>query len=441
MGIISKIILKSGGTYSATKKYEELDYVRYNGCTWVAKKETTGNTPPSSPDETSDYWALLARDGEYTGSMPTWTQLSEKPFETLNSEDFTVDSDNELKVNFPEVTEPTITSTSDKFTVTNKELDLKIDNNTIKQNSDGKLYANVTSAGFDIHSLDTVNSINLTDEFPLYSNNTSKTLKATFGTIYNRITADFTKIYDSARGLIGSTYIKDSVSEINNNSTPYQIAGAVAVKNIYQYIAPLPTEAPAYSSQNEYDKGAVVTYNGTIYYAKESVSKSSWNSSKWQAWTDNIPFRFGIDADGNYGYYKAGADSVTPFKTGGGGGTVGTLVRETVGTVSSSSTSTFDISTMFPSVDLTNVSEMNFAIVPTTAISNSYKQGSSTQYKVYVRATLNVPIPTLSYNSSTHKLSANSPNASAVGAGANSVENVSVTQTGNITYTIYFYHV
>lgn len=30
-----------------------------------------------------------------------------------------------------------------------------------------------------------------------------------------------------------------------------------------------------------------------------------------------LPFALGIDADGNYGYYKAGADTVTPFKTGG----------------------------------------------------------------------------------------------------------------------------
>lgn len=29
----------------------------------------------------------------------------------------------------------------------------------------------------------------------------------------------------------------------------------------------------------------------------------------------SIPFRFGIDANGNYGYYKDGADTVTPFKT------------------------------------------------------------------------------------------------------------------------------
>lgn len=26
-----------------------------------------------------------------------------------------------------------------------------------------------------------------------------------------------------------------------------------------------------------------------------------------------LPFRFGIDNEGNYGYYKAGADTVTPF--------------------------------------------------------------------------------------------------------------------------------
>lgn len=29
-----------------------------------------------------------------------------------------------------------------------------------------------------------------------------------------------------------------------------------------------------------------------------------------------VPFSFGIDADGNYGYIKAGADTVTPFKSG-----------------------------------------------------------------------------------------------------------------------------
>lgn len=29
-----------------------------------------------------------------------------------------------------------------------------------------------------------------------------------------------------------------------------------------------------------------------------------------------VPFAFGVDENGNYGYYKEGADTVTPFKTG-----------------------------------------------------------------------------------------------------------------------------
>lgn len=31
---------------------------------------------------------------------------------------------------------------------------------------------------------------------------------------------------------------------------------------------------------------------------------------------DKLPFKFGIDENGNYGYIKAGADTVTPFKSG-----------------------------------------------------------------------------------------------------------------------------
>lgn len=33
-----------------------------------------------------------------------------------------------------------------------------------------------------------------------------------------------------------------------------------------------------------------------------------------------VKFQFAVDADGNYGYIKDGADTVTPFKTGDGGG-------------------------------------------------------------------------------------------------------------------------
>lgn len=34
-----------------------------------------------------------------------------------------------------------------------------------------------------------------------------------------------------------------------------------------------------------------------------------------KAVADIVPFKFGIDENGNYGYYKAGADTVTPFKS------------------------------------------------------------------------------------------------------------------------------
>lgn len=34
---------------------------------------------------------------------------------------------------------------------------------------------------------------------------------------------------------------------------------------------------------------------------------------------EDLPFRFGIDESGNYGYYKVGADTLTPFSSGGSG--------------------------------------------------------------------------------------------------------------------------
>lgn len=37
--------------------------------------------------------------------------------------------------------------------------------------------------------------------------------------------------------------------------------------------------------------------------------------TKWNTTTDNVPFAFGVDENGDYGYYKAGADTVTPFKS------------------------------------------------------------------------------------------------------------------------------
>ena len=40
-------------------------------------------------------------------------------------------------------------------------------------------------------------------------------------------------------------------------------------------------------------------------------------SNDIDAVNQKVPFAFGVDENGNYGYYKDGADTVTPFKTGG----------------------------------------------------------------------------------------------------------------------------
>ena len=74
------------------------------------------------------------------------------------------------------------------------------------------------------------------------------------------------------------------------------------------------TNAPGYDSTKKYEKGDIVSYNGSFYSCNTTINNpEAWNSAHWDLITDPIPFKFGIDADGNYGYIKAGADSVTPF--------------------------------------------------------------------------------------------------------------------------------
>ena len=46
------------------------------------------------------------------------------------------------------------------------------------------------------------------------------------------------------------------------------------------------------------------------------VSTATQTALNSKANASDVPFRFGIDDQGNYGYYKVGADTVTPFKSG-----------------------------------------------------------------------------------------------------------------------------
>lgn len=67
-----------------------------------------------------------------------------------------------------------------------------------------------------------------------------------------------------------------------------------------------------------------------------------------------VPFSFGVDENGNYGYIKVGADSVTPFKT----------VSKKVGTiVCGLSERTLDLSSL---EDRDRINVDNFYLIPTS---------------------------------------------------------------------------
>ena len=68
----------------------------------------------------------------------------------------------------------------------------------------------------------------------------------------------------------------------------------------------------------------------------------------------DVPFRFGVDANGNYGYIKDGADTVTPFKT----------VAKKVGTIICGlNEKTLSLVSM---EDRDNVTADNFYLIPTS---------------------------------------------------------------------------
>ena len=74
------------------------------------------------------------------------------------------------------------------------------------------------------------------------------------------------------------------------------------------------TTAPEYDRTKKYEKGDIVSYNDSQYYCIVDITTpEAWNVDHWNLIVDEVPFKFGIDADGNYGYIKAGADSVIPF--------------------------------------------------------------------------------------------------------------------------------
>ena len=69
---------------------------------------------------------------------------------------------------------------------------------------------------------------------------------------------------------------------------------------------------PVTSANLVYDKDGVTTVQTKI----DELNANLADSLSITDGDETANIRFGVDADGNYGYYKVGADSVTPFKSG-----------------------------------------------------------------------------------------------------------------------------
>lgn len=55
--------LGNSETYDNNKNYFKNNIVEYNGSSFIALQETTGNTPPLLPEKRNDFWQLLAQRG------------------------------------------------------------------------------------------------------------------------------------------------------------------------------------------------------------------------------------------------------------------------------------------------------------------------------------------------------------------------------------------
>ena len=80
----------------------------------------------------------------------------------------------------------------------------------------------------------------------------------------------------------------------------------------------IPKDSVVYYEGNDTPEGYVDTNppsgSGDFAQIDDTAPSSSKVYSSGKIHTD-YPFKFGVDDNGNYGYYKAGADTVTPFKS------------------------------------------------------------------------------------------------------------------------------
>lgn len=87
--VLGKVMMIAKGDYSDAEQYEKLDFVMYNGCSYVAKQSTIGNIPTNE-----NYWQLLSGKGDTgpqgiqgeKGDAFTYSDFTEEQLASLKGE-------------------------------------------------------------------------------------------------------------------------------------------------------------------------------------------------------------------------------------------------------------------------------------------------------------------------------------------------------------------
>ena len=134
--------------------------------------------------------------------------------------------------------------------------------------------------------------------------------------------------------------------------------------------------------------------------------------------------RFGVDGNGDYGYYKAGADTVTPFLTGGGGanvvtGATVTRVSDKVATIECQGKPLYLIIACTSSISTSDSYLVLFLSIKLDTTTDTYScisrlSGNLSSSSPYIR---NEPYPstvTINYDGTTNTLSVSIDNSTSI---------------------------
>ena len=155
--------------------------------------------------------------------------------------------------------------------------------------------------GSSIKSIEKTNTVGLVDTYTItLDNGDTTTFDVTNG-------ASIESIELTSRDNYVDTY---TVNLTDGTTTSFNVTNGQAYT--------IPKDSVVYYEGNDTPEGYVDTNppsgSGDFAEIDDTAPSSSKVYSSNKINTD-YPFKFGVDDNGNYGYYKAGADTVTPFKS------------------------------------------------------------------------------------------------------------------------------